>query len=117
MFTRSLWLYPTPRGIHCHRSTSMCSNLGNVAAGKGYDHVSAGLEYPRGSRVEIDRDPKGLSRRYDMTSLQTVPCHIAGMMGLLLALSCWKKKLVSNSLINLQDMLMKDFICITWTCK
>ena len=26
---------------------------------------------------------------YDMTSLQTVPCHIAGM----LALSCWMRKL------------------------
>ena len=27
-----------PRGIHCHFSTSQCTNSGNVAAGKGYDH-------------------------------------------------------------------------------
>ena len=59
-----------------------------MAAGKEYDHVSACLEYPRGGRSEMDRDPEGKSRGYDMTSLQTVPCHIAGM----LALSCWKKK-------------------------
>ena len=35
---------------------------GNVAAGKGYEHVSAYLEYPRGGRSEIDRDPGGQSR-------------------------------------------------------
>ena len=34
-------------------------------------------------------DPDGQSRGYDITSLQTLPCHIAGM----LALSCWKRKL------------------------
>ena len=56
----------------------------NVAAGKGYDHVSTGQEYPRGGQSEMDRDPEGQSRGYDMTSLQTVPWHIAGM----LALSC-----------------------------
>ena len=80
---------PTSRGIHYHCSTSQCSNLGNVAAGKGYDHVIACLEYPRGGQMEMDRDPEGHSRGDDMTSLQTVPCHIAGM----LALSCWKRKL------------------------
>ena len=84
MLKRSLGLYPTPRGIHCHWSTSEWSKLENVAAGKGYDHVSAVLEYPR----EIDREPEGQSRGYDMTSLQTVPCHIADM----LASSCWKRK-------------------------
>ena len=44
-----------------------------MAAGKGYDHVSAGLEYLRGGRSEIDRDPEGKSSGYDMTGLQTVP--------------------------------------------
>ena len=66
-----------------------CSNSGNVAAGKGYNHVSAGLEYPRGGRSEMDLDLECQSMGYDMTSLQIVPCHIAGM----LALSCWKRKL------------------------
>ena len=57
-----------------------------MAAGKGYDHVSSGIEYPRGGRLEMDRDLEGQSRGYDMTSFQTVLCHIAGM----LAMSCWK---------------------------
>ena len=51
-----------------------------MAAGKGYDHVSTRLVYPRGGRMEMDRDPEGQSRGYDMTSLQTVPYHIAGML-------------------------------------
>ena len=38
-------------------------------------HVPAGLEYPRGGRSEMDLDPEGQSRGYD---LQTVPFHIAG---------------------------------------
>ena len=79
-----------------------------MAAGKGYDHVSAGLEYLSGGRSEMDKDPEGQSSEYDMTSLQTVPCHIAGM----LELSC-----VSNSLINLQGMGVKDFIYKALACK
>ena len=56
---------------------------GNVAAGKGYDHVPTSLDYPRDGRS--DRSGPGRPvKGYDMTSLQTVPCHIAGM----LALSC-----------------------------
>ena len=86
MLKRSLGLYPI-HGIHC--STSLCSNSGNVSAGKVYDHLSAGLEYHRDGRSEMDRDKEGQSRGYRMTSLQTVPCYIAGM----LALSCWKRKL------------------------
>ena len=53
-------------------STSSCLDSGNVAGGKGLDHVPAGLEYPEDGRSEIDRDPEGQSRWYDMTSLQTV---------------------------------------------
>ena len=60
-----------------------------MAAGKGYNPLSAGLEYPKGGPSEMDQDPEGQSRGYDMTSLQTVPCHIAGM----LPMSCWKRKL------------------------
>ena len=60
-----------------------------MAGGKGYDHVPASLEYPRGGLSEIDRDLEGQSRWYDMTSLQTVPCHIASMV----ALTCEKRKL------------------------
>ena len=56
---------------------------------KGYNHVSTGLEYPKGGRSELDRDPGGHSRGYNMASLQTFPCHFAGM----LAMSSWKRKL------------------------
>ena len=60
-----------------------------MAAGKGCDLVSAGLEYPQGGGSEMDQEPEGQSSGYDMTRLQTVPSHIVGM----LALSCWKRKL------------------------
>ena len=76
-------------GMHYHCLTSLCSNSGNVADGMEYNHVSTGLEYPRGGRLEMDWDMEGQSSGYDMTSLQIVSCHIAGM----LALSCWKSKL------------------------
>ena len=42
-----------------------------------------------------------------MTDLKTVPCHIAGM-GLSIVLL--EDEIVSNSLINRQDMRVKDFI-------
>ena len=42
-------------------------------------HVPASLNYPRGGRLEMDRDQEGQSRGYDMTSLHTVPCHISDM--------------------------------------
>ena len=84
-----------------------------MAAGKGYNHLFTGLEYPRAGRLEMDGDPEGQSRGYDITSLQTVPCHIAGM----LILSYWKRKNVSNSQIVLQDMWVKDFIHIALVCK
>ena len=61
----------------------------------------------------MDRDLEGQSSGYDMTSLQTVPCHIAGMLELILL----KEKIVSNSLIILQDMWVKDFIYIALACK
>ena len=84
MLKIGLGLYPTPCGMHCHCSTSLCSNPGNVAAVKGYDHVSTSLDYPRNGESEMGWDPEVQSRGYDMTSLQAVPCHIAGMP----ALSC-----------------------------
>ena len=61
----------------------------------------------------MDRDLEGQSSGYDMTSLQTVPCHTAGMLELILL----KEKIVSNSLIIWQDMWDKDFIYIALVCK
>ena len=61
----------------------------NVANGKRYDHVPISPDYPRGGRSKMDWDLGGWSRSYDMASLQTVPCHIAGK----LVLSCLKRKL------------------------
>ena len=57
-------------------------------------------------------DQEGQSRGYDMTSLQTEPCHSAGIWHCLDG-----KENVSNSLINLQDMWVKDFIYIALACK
>ena len=74
-----------------------------------FNHVSASLEIPWGCQSEIDWDLKGQSRGYDMASLQTVPCHIAGIVLL-------EERDVSNSLI-LQDMWVKDFIYIALVCK
>ena len=79
MLKRSLGCTPPP----CEY-IAIVSNSGNVATGKGYDHVPAGLDYPRGGRSEMNTDPERQSRGYDMASLRTVTCHIAGM----LALSC-----------------------------
>ena len=83
---------------------AIVQHSGYVAARKGYDHVSAVLEYPRGGRSEMDRDPEGQSRGYEMTSLQTVPRHIADIAGIVLL----EDKIVFNSLINLQDTWVKD---------
>ena len=55
-------MYPTPYGMHRHRSTSWFLNFGNVAAGKGYDYVPTSPNYPRGGRSEMDQDPEGQSR-------------------------------------------------------
>ena len=78
--------------------------------GLRYNHVSASLENPRGSQSEIGWDLKGQSRGYDMASLQTVPCHIAGIVLL-------EERNGSNSLINLQNMWVQDFIYIVLVCK
>ena len=50
----------------------------------GRDAIMYLPAYNMGDLSEIYRDPEGQSRWYDMTSLQTVSFHIAG----LLALSC-----------------------------
>ena len=62
----------------------------------------------------VDRDPEGQSRGYDMTSLQTIPCHIADLHAGIVLL---EEKIVSNSPINLQDMWVNDFINIVLACK
>ena len=49
-----------------------------------------------------------------MTALQTVPWHIAGMgLGIVLL----EDKIVSHSLIDWQDMRVKDFIQMTLSYK
>ena len=48
----------------------------------------------------------------DMTGLKTVTCHIAGM-GLVIVLL--EDEIVSNSLINREDMWVKDFIHMVLT--
>ena len=90
MLKRSLGLYLHPLVEYIVNAQPVRVQIrGNVAAETGYNHVSPSLAYPRGGRSEMDWDPEGQLRGYDMTSLQTVPCHIAAM----LALFCWKRKL------------------------
>ena len=49
-----------------------------MAAGRRYKScVPTSLEYPRGGQLEVDQDPEGQSKGYDLTCLQTVPDHIA----------------------------------------
>ena len=72
------------------------------------NHVSASLEDSRGGQSEIDLDLKGQSRVHDMASLKTIPYHIAVLL---------EERNVSNSLINLQDMWVKDVIYIALVCK
>ena len=57
--------------------------------GLRYIHVPVSLEDRRGGQSEIDWDLKDQSKGYDMASLQTVLCHIAGMP----VLSCWKREM------------------------
>ena len=81
-------------------------------AGKGSDHVPTSQGYPRGGRSEIDRDPEGQSR--DMTCLACISslpyCRYADIV-------LQEDKIVSNSLIDLQDMCVKAFIHIELACK
>ena len=78
-------LYPSPPcGRRCHCSTSWCSETWQL--GRDTRHVPDRLEYLRGGRLEMV--PEVQSKEYDMTSLQTVPSHIAGIG----ALFYWKKK-------------------------
>ena len=53
--------------------------------------VPVGVEYLRDGHLELemDGDPEDESSGYDMTSLQIVPCHIAGIG----ALSFWRREL------------------------
>ena len=67
----------------------------------------------------MEQDPEGQSWGYGMTSMLTVPCYIAGMCIVLFG-----EKNVSNSLIDWQDMLVKDSSTYRWpvsvpwvTCK
>ena len=63
----------------CHCSTSWRSKLGNGAAGMGYK--SCTYQSPISQRWLIgDRPGSGWPvKSVDMTSLQRVPCHIAGI--------------------------------------
>ena len=57
------WVVPTPPIVECivYCSTSKCSNPGNAATGKGYNHVPTSPDYPRGGRSDLDWDLGGWS--------------------------------------------------------
>ena len=75
-----------------------------MIAGKGYNQVSADLEYPRVANRGWIGTRKGVW--HDQLANSSLPsCRYAGIVLLI-------EKIVSNSLIILQDMRVKDFICI-----
>ena len=80
--------HPTNCGRHCILYNK-CSNSGNVATGKEYDHVPTSPDYPRGGRSETGWNLEGWASGMTWPACKHVSCHIAGM----LALSCWKRKL------------------------
>ena len=41
------------------------------------------MKYPKGDRLKMGQDPEGQTKWYNMSSLQTVPYHIA--------LFCWNQ--------------------------
>ena len=49
-----------------------------------------------------------------MTSLQTVPCHIADMV---LGIALMEEKIVFSSPRDRQEMRMKDFLQLAFACK
>ena len=49
-----------------------------------------------------------------MTSLQTAPCHIAGMV---LGFTLMEEKIDFSSPKDRQDMRMKDFLQVAFACK
>ena len=75
-----------------------------MAAGKGYNHVPAGLEYLTGGGSGSRRPVKMVW--HDQLANSSLPCCKYGSIDLL------EKKIVSNSLIELQDIWVKDFINI-----
>ena len=90
-----------------------------MAAGKGYDHVSAGLVYHRMWPIGDVPAPRRSFKAvliasipdlctltyYDMTSLPY--CRYADFVLL-------EEKIVTKGLINLQDMWAKEFIYIAF---
>ena len=63
MLKRSLRLYPIQALLNAlPLFNPLVFQSGNVAAGKGYDHVPTSPNYPRGDQSEIVQDLEGQSR-------------------------------------------------------
>ena len=94
MLRRSLGMYLCPSPVDCVAIFQSAGILIWVMwqLERDTSHVPAGVEYPRGGRLEMEQDPEGQSWGYGMTSLHTVPSHIVGME----ALPYWKRKLFSK---------------------
>ena len=113
MLKRSLWLYPPYTLWNALPIVKLASvpirevwRLGRV---RSCTHQSRLSQWS----IRDGLGPRRLVNVYGRASLHTVPCTIAGI----LALSCWKRKIVSNSLIDWQDMFVKAFIYIALACK
>ena len=71
-----------------------------MAAWKGYDHVPTSIDYHRNGRLEMDPDLEGQSRG------MAIPACILHVCWLVLL----EENIVSNSLIDLQDLRVKALI-------
>ena len=98
MLKGSIGLYPPLVECIVYCSISYRSNLGNVAAGMGYDHEPISPDYPRGGRSDMDWDLGGWSRSMtwpackQFLAILQVCCHCL-----------LEEKIVSNILIDWHD--------------
>ena len=108
------WVVPSPPLVKCiaYYSTSWCYNVGNVAAGKGYDHVPTSPDYPRSVRSEIDWDMGGWSRGMTRPACKQFLAY-SRYAGIVLL----EEKIVSNILIYWYNMCVKAIINIALACK
>ena len=119
MFRKNLGihLYPPPpvESNVLALSISWRFGSGNVAARKGYKPWYRRSIISQTWSIGDGSGSRRPVRGYNMTTLLTVPCHIAGIWDIVLL----EKKIVSKSPIDKQDMWAKDLIHIVFAsiCK
>ena len=110
MLERSLGLYPTLSWKTLPLINQLVFKFGKCGSLEG---IQSCIRLPRKSQGWLIRDGPGPRRPvkevgHDQLANSSLPyCRYAGIVLL-------EEKIVSSSLINLQDMWVKDFIYIAW---